>query len=68
MNIATEVFESRRRLRAAGKDTALNVLDAENEVYNAEINLAGASYDALLAQYSVLRAVGRLNVDTIAPR
>jgi outer membrane protein, adhesin transport system len=68
VNIATEVFESRKRLRAAGKDTALNVLDAENEVYNAEINLVGASYEALLAQYRVLRAVGRLSIDGITPR
>lgn len=65
VDIATEVFESRKKLRTAGKDTALNVLDAENEVYNAQINLLSASYDALLAQYRVLRAVGRLGLTTI---
>jgi adhesin transport system outer membrane protein len=68
VNIASEVFESRKKLRAAGKDTALNVLDAENEVYNAEINLTGASYDAMVAQYRVLRSVGRLGITTLGGR
>src|SRR5262249_22462190 len=36
--LAAEVFDSRRRLRDTGRETALNVLDAENELYNARIN------------------------------
>lgn len=65
VNIANEVLESRKKLRTAGKDTALNVLDAENEVYNAEVNLVGTRTEALLAQYRVLRAVGRLDLGVL---
>ena len=36
--IASEVFEARQKLREAGRETVINVLDAENEVYNARIN------------------------------
>ena len=61
VNIATEVFVSRKKLREAGKDTVINVLDAENEVNNAQINYAAASYDERLAIYQVLLAMGRLN-------
>ncbi len=61
VNIASEVFYSRKRLREAGKDTVINVLDAENEVNNAKINYAAASYDERLATYQVLLAMGRLN-------
>jgi outer membrane protein, adhesin transport system len=68
VNIASEVFESRKKLRTAGKDTALNVLDAENEVFNAEINLTGAAYDALVAQYRVLKSAGRLTITTLGAR
>lgn len=62
VNIASEVFESRKRLREAGKETIINVLDAENEVANAQINFTSAAYDERLAVYQLLRAMGRLNV------
>ena len=61
VNIASEVFESRKRLREAGKETVINVLDAENEVINAQINFTAATYDALLAAYQVLQSMGRLD-------
>jgi len=61
VNIATEVFISRKKLREAGKDTVINVLDAENEVNNAQINYTAASYDERLAIYQVLLSMGRLN-------
>ena len=61
VNIASEVFDSRRKLRAAGKETVINVLDAENEIYNAQINYTAASYDAILAVFRLLMAMGRLN-------
>ena len=61
VNIASEVFISRKKLREAGKDTVINVLDAENEVNNAQINYTAASYDERLAVYQVLLAMGRLN-------
>jgi len=61
VSIASEVFASRKKLREAGKDTVINVLDAENEVNNAQINYTSASYEERLAIYQVLLAMGRLN-------
>lgn len=67
VNIASEVFASRTKLREAGKETVINVLDAENEVFSARINYASALYDARLAAYQLLLAIGRLEVDAVAP-
>ncbi len=61
VNIASEVFISRKKLREAGKETVINVLDAENEVSNAQINFTAASYDERLAIYQLLLSMGRLN-------
>jgi len=61
VNIATEVFVSRKKLREAGKETVINVLDAENEVSNAQINFTAASYDERLSIYQLLLSMGRLN-------
>ena len=58
--IASEVFEARQKLREAGRETVINVLDAENEVYNARINLTQARGDVRLAIYRVLQGMGRL--------
>jgi adhesin transport system outer membrane protein len=55
------VFVARRRLREAGKETVINVLDAENEVNNARISLADATADAKIAVYRVLQGMGRLD-------
>ena len=63
VNIASEVFDSRKKLRDAGKETVINVLDAENEVNNAQINYTTASYDARMAIYQLLLAMGRLMPD-----
>lgn len=60
VNIAAEVFDSRRKLRDAGKETVINVLDAENEVNNAQINYATATYDERVAVYQLLLSMGRL--------
>ena len=61
VNITSEVFDSREKLREAGKETVINVLDAENEVNSAQINYTGAAYDERVAVYQVLLAMGRLN-------
>lgn len=61
VNIASEVFEARKKLRAAGKETVINVLDAENEVNNTQINFTSAAYDEKVAIYQLLLAMGRLN-------
>ncbi|MGC2854050.1 TolC family outer membrane protein [Novispirillum sp. DQ9] len=65
VNIADEVFTSRRRLREAGKENAITVLDAENEVFTARINYTAALYDARLASYQVLLAMGRLGEPSV---
>jgi outer membrane protein, adhesin transport system len=61
VTIANEVLRARRQLREAGKETALNVLDAEGEVFNAQINRIEADYDARIAIYRVMYATGQLN-------
>jgi len=66
MNIASEVFTARTKLRDAGKETALNVLDAENEVYNARINQTSATFDMKLASYQLLLAMGELESSRVA--
>jgi outer membrane protein, adhesin transport system len=66
VNIASEVFESRKKLRESGKETVINVLDAENEVYSARINYTSALYDARIAAYAVLLATGRLELEQLS--
>jgi len=65
INIAGEVFRARRRLRAAGRETVINVLDAEFEVNNARIQHAAARYDALLAAYRLHFTLGQLTPATL---
>lgn len=58
--IASEVFDARQRLRAAGRETAIGVLDAENELSTARIKLTEAKGDRQIATYRVLQGIGRL--------
>ena len=62
VNIAGEVYDARKRLRDVGKDTALNVLDAENELFRAQIDAAAAKYDYHTATYRLLLATGSLTL------
>lgn len=59
--IAEEVYDARHKLREAGRETVINVLDAENEVYNARINLTAARTDGVIAGWRLMQAMGRLN-------
>lgn len=63
--IAREVFDARQRLREAGKETALAVLDAETEVFNARINFIRATFDAHRERARLLRAIGQLTSDKL---
>jgi adhesin transport system outer membrane protein len=65
INIAEAVFRARRRLRAAGKETVINVLDAENEVNRARIQHTAARYDAMLAVYRLHFTLGQLTPATL---
>lgn len=64
-NIAFETMQHRKRLRDAGKETALNVLDAENEYYGVIGNKINALYDARIGGYRLLQAIGRLNAGNL---
>lgn len=65
VNIAGEVYDARKRLRDVGKDTALNVLDAENELFRAQIDAAAARYNYYTAIYRLLLATGQLQLDSL---
>jgi len=60
VNLAIEVFNAKKRLREAGKETSLNVLDAEREVFSARINQISAEFDARIASYLLARRTGKL--------
>ena len=60
VTIAAEVHDARRKLREAGQETVINVLDAENEVFNAQITATDAEYDARIAGYRLILGLGRL--------
>ena len=65
--IATEVFEARRQRQAAGVggETAREVLDAQREVFGAQMNLIAAKFDAEIAGFRVLLAMGELTPDNL---
>ncbi len=65
VNIAGEVYDARKRLRDAGSDTALNVLDAENELFRAQIDAASARFDCYAAVYRLMLAMGTLKADSL---
>ncbi|MBN8532004.1 MAG: TolC family outer membrane protein [Alphaproteobacteria bacterium] len=65
VNIASEVHGARKKLRDAGKESAINVLDAENELYRAKIDAAAAKYDYYSSVYRLLLSIGRLHPETV---
>jgi outer membrane protein TolC len=58
-------LEGVRREAQVGTRTTLDVLDAEQELLNAEVRLANAERDARVAAFSLLAAAGVLNPDAI---
>jgi adhesin transport system outer membrane protein len=63
--LSAELFDQKRRLRDSGRETVLNVLQAENELYSARINLVLATFDARRSTYRVLQAIGDLTPQTL---
>jgi adhesin transport system outer membrane protein len=63
--IAEEVLVARKRLRDSGKETAINVLDAETELFRARINTINARFDVEVAAFRVLFAMGMLTAETL---
>jgi adhesin transport system outer membrane protein len=60
VTIAEEVYAARQKLRESGKESAINVLDSLSELKTAQITFVDAGYDARIAVYRVLRAIGHL--------
>jgi adhesin transport system outer membrane protein len=65
VNIAGEVYDARKRLRDTGKETALNVLDAENELFRAQIDATAARYDYYTAIFRLLLSMGTLQPEMV---
>jgi adhesin transport system outer membrane protein len=69
VNLAYNVWDSRKKMRESGKATVIDVLDAESDITNAQIAYLTAMFDRKIATYSLLFALGRLeagNLDTPA--
>lgn len=64
-NIEYLIFESRRQLRQRGRETALNVLEAEAKTQLRKITAHSAKNDRAITAFRLLFEIGRLNVDTI---
>lgn len=64
--LAEELLIARQQLRDSGKETALGVLDAQNEVFQAKINTIGANYDAKVSALELSQAIGLLSPESIA--
>lgn len=64
-SIAKQVMQDRKKLRDAGKETALSVLDAEVEYYGVLANRINALYDTRINSYRLLSAIGKLNAESI---
>jgi adhesin transport system outer membrane protein len=65
VSISLDVLDSRQRLQEAGQETALRVLQAETEVFNAQINLAQTSFDEIVTVYRMMLALGKLEAVTL---
>ena len=63
--IARDVMENRKRLRDAGKETALSVLDSEVEYYGVLANKVNAIFDTRINSYRLLSLLGELTPETI---
>jgi outer membrane protein, adhesin transport system len=59
--LAEETFNARKRLRDAGRETAINVLDAQSRVFEAQESSVAAQYDAQLALFQVLFQMGMVD-------
>ncbi|UVK41741.1 TolC family outer membrane protein [Mesorhizobium sp. AR10] len=52
--------------RNVGQRTTLDVLNAQNAVITAKIELANSEHDVVVASYAILSAIGRLSVERLA--
>jgi adhesin transport system outer membrane protein len=59
------VMRGRKKLRDAGKETALAVLDSEVEHFGLLANKVNATIDARMGSYRLLSALGKLDIDSL---
>ena len=59
-------LEGVRQENEVGERTVLDVLDAEQELLDAQVRLVSASRDQVVANYGVLQAMGSLTADRLA--
>jgi adhesin transport system outer membrane protein len=64
-SISYDVMQNRKRLRDAGKETAINVLDAEVEYYGVLSNKVNATNDTRIGSYRLLAATGVLTPEVL---
>ncbi|MCE2964575.1 MAG: TolC family protein, partial [Alphaproteobacteria bacterium] len=55
-----------RQEAVVGSRTVIDVLDAEQELLNARVNLIRTEREEVVAQYTLLSAIGRLNAASLA--
>jgi len=65
VEISKSVMEDRKRLRDAGKETALAALDAEVEYYGVLANKVNAEFDTRIAAYRLLASLGALSPEKL---
>lgn len=51
--------------RKVGQRTTLDVLNAQNDLINAQISLVQSEHDAIVASYALLNATGRMTADRL---
>jgi len=64
--MAEEVWSNTRKRQEGGNATVQDVLDEEMRINDAKIKHANAYYDMVLAGYTLLSAMGELEMDNIA--
>ncbi len=65
VEIAEKVFQSRRKLRRDGRESLINVLDAERDLNGARLRLIGSQYASRVAAYRLMRDIDALNAKTL---
>lgn len=64
-SIARDVMEDRKRLRDAGKESALIVLDSEVEYYGVLSSKVNAIFDTRISSFRLLSLMGELTAETM---
>ena len=65
INAAEIALEGVRQEQLYGARTILDVLDAEQELFSAEVNLVRAERDRIVAIFALLARIGRLTPDSL---